>query len=237
MKEKHIKPAWKYITERKGKEIFNTYFLNWCLQKDVNDKFSHNYPSRHIGKYTTFFRKHGYLEMQHRPHDRNRKLRTYRGTLKPYLDYLEFLDSQLKTEEFEKFLVLLAADDLMRKKIIAENRDLITGLNELLLSYWIARTIIHIIKPLTPHSDVNSKDVPQLGLTLFDTFDKKTDKTTERFAAVESYEKTIWENKLEERDTWWQLFLNHHKTWREFLDPFVQQVENYVDKIKEGVQP
>jgi len=229
MEEQDKKQEWKLVTQKKSKEIFNSYFTGWKTQTDIGG-------NRHVSKYTTIFKKLHYLTSENRFHEESgRRLSENLGNINPYLNYLKEKDPNLINSHILIFLHILTDDFNVREIIVKNNKSIIEGINELLILYWYSKQILLILKKLTPHGkDLKFGDKE---LNLFDIFNESDSVLAKIFVKLDMEERDIWGDKdsLENdalANEWWNLFLKHHSIDAGYLSDFQGIINRYLQEIK-----
>ncbi len=229
MNKQDKKIDWSIVTQKKGKEIFNSYFMGWKTQTDVGG-------NQHVSHYTTRFKNLHYLITENKFHEKSgRRLSENLGNINPYLDYLNELNPNLIKFNIKMFIQKLTEDPEVRKIIVKDNKSIIEGINDLMILYWYSKQILLILKKLTPHGKDLKYDSKELNL--FDMFNQINSPLIKTFITLDIEERDMWGDKdnLENNDLakkWWKLFLKYHSIDDKYLLDFQKIITRYLNKIK-----
>ncbi|MEK6898597.1 MAG: hypothetical protein AABW79_00690 [Nanoarchaeota archaeon] len=210
---------WQLVVGKKPKEVFNSYFLGWKTQLEVSKELTgKNHPDRHVNKYHTIFIKNNYLlERNEYNEERNRKVPLSTSTIKPYLDYLKDQHPNLLNPKISIFIQILTNEFELRKKMIGENRDIIRGINEMLILYWHSQTLISLLRESMAKDDVS----------FYELFSKSENVLAKQFVKLELEEKDLWPS-AKEREQWWTDFLKAHAIDSSFFFTFRDTLQNKI---------
>lgn len=217
--EKKTSQNWQLVMGKKPKEVFNSYFLGWKTQLEVSKELTgKDNPDRHVNKYHTIFIKNNYLE-EKTEYDKGkkRKVPLSTATIKPYLDYLKDQHPKLLNPKISIFIQILTNELELRKKIVSKDRNIIMGLNEMLILYWHSQTLISLLR------ETIAKD----KISFYELFSKSENILAKQFMKLELEEKDLWPS-IKEKEQWWSEFLKAHAIDSSFFFAFKDTLQNKI---------
>ncbi|MFH1173957.1 MAG: hypothetical protein V1725_02395 [archaeon] len=209
---------WTLVCSQLPKHIFNIYFSGWKTQQDVSHQLGNDNPNRHVSHYKNLFLKAKYIreERRHEP-TKPRTLVMGTGTIQPYADYLRAEHPELYSPKSMALLQLFIQTQGMRQLIIKDDKNIIQGMNDMLLLYWQTKNTLSLLKP---HNGKN--------LTLTTVLHDTGNFLAQQFSTIERAESSIW-NK-QEQAYWWQQFVAAHGIDPAFLLTFKDALARTIKK-------
>jgi hypothetical protein len=166
------------------------------------------------------WKKNGYLETESKLYDKaSKRLDFHVGTVKPYLEYLE--ENGLYHKRISILLQALTNSVEIRKIIIKNDRDIIQGINEILLLYYHSKQIINIIRNILKIDE---------NLLLNVLTDSKNE-LAKAFIQLELQEEGFWEIE-DEKNQWWDNFVRIHSIEPSYVSEFNDLIIKHLKKEK-----
>ncbi len=138
-KENILLNKYKAVEEGKGREIFNEFFKGWTTINQVKEKIKYKRFAT-ASKYAKIFFELNYLEKENKPFTtKNGRIlpvvTQMKGTIKPYLEYLESKEIKLNKNEIKFLRNLFEFPEVRKMVLIKEEDNVLEGIENIILIF------------------------------------------------------------------------------------------------------